>query len=94
MDIVRQGRSYTFGFELSGQSASAMTVVASVKQYPDDSPAISRTLSYISGEFVGTLTGADTAALDTGQWFITCNATDSDEDISDSIKIYITKGWA
>lgn len=93
MNVVEQGETFTFDFSLSGNAVEDMSANMSVLQYPGDTPTISRSLTYDDGKFVGTLTSAETATLDIGQWFIHLRATDSDENIREIIKIYITKGW-
>ncbi len=89
MNQIEQGETFTFDTGLSGESTSAFTVTMSVLQYPGDTPAISRTIT----DFEGVLTSAETAALDVGQWFIHLKAADSDEDIREPIKLYVSKGW-
>lgn len=93
MNIVRQGGTFDFDFELSGDDVSGFTVTMNVLQYPGNSPAITRALTYSDGKFIGTLTSAETAALDVGQWFVHITAEDSDENLRDPIKLYIAKGW-
>lgn len=93
MNIVRQGESFDFDSDISGDDESGFTVTMDVLQYPGDTPAISRELSYIDGSFKGTITSAETLALAVGQWFIHITANDSDEDLRDPVKLYISKGW-
>ena len=90
---IRQGATFDFDFDISGASESGFTTTMSVMQYPGDTPAISRALTYTDGSFKGTLTSAETAALAVGQWFIHVQAADSDEDLREPIKLYISKGW-
>lgn len=89
MDIIEQGETFSFEPTLSGNGASEFTLTMSVLQYPGDTPTITRS---ITGD-TETLTSAETAALDVGQWFIHVKAADSDEDIREPIKLYISKGW-
>ena len=93
MNIVRQGESFDFDSDVSGDNESGFTVTMDVLQYPGDTPDISRALSYIDGSFKGTITSAESAALAVGQWFIHITANDSDEDLRDPVKLYISKGW-
>lgn len=88
-NIVEQGE--TFGFEtgLSGTATESFTTILSVMQYPGDTPAISRTIT----NGVDTLTSTETASLAVGQWTLHLKSIDSDEDIREPIKIYISKGW-
>lgn len=90
---IRQGETFDFSQDISGDTESGFTTTMSVLQYPDDTPAITRALTYTDGSFLGTLTSAETAALAVGQWFIHLQSSDSDEDLREPIKLYISKGW-
>jgi len=92
MNQVEQGATFSFEFSLSGDPAG-LTTTMNVMQYPGDTPAITRALTLTDGKFKGTLTSAETDALAIGQWFIHTSAVDSDEDIREPIKLYISKGW-
>jgi hypothetical protein len=90
---VRQGATFDFSYDVSGENESGFTVTMAVMKYPGDTPAITRSLVYTDGSFIGSLTSAETAALAVGQWFIHVQASDSDEDLRSPIKLYISKGW-
>jgi hypothetical protein len=90
---IRQGATFDFDTGVSGDDESGFTTTMDVMQYPGDTPAISRALSYTNGSFKGNLTSAETAALAVGQWFIHITSADSDEDLREPIKRYISKGW-
>lgn len=93
MNLVTIGKSFDFDAELEGEGVSGFTVPYSVLQYPGQSPALNGTMTYSNGKFIGTLTAAQTATLTIGQWFIYIEPSDSDEDLDQSIKIYVTKAW-
>lgn len=93
MNIIRQGGTFDFDFDLSGSDVSGFTVTINVLQYPGDSPTITRVLTYSDDKFIGTLTSAETSALAVGQWFVHFTAEDSDENLREPIKLYIAKGW-
>lgn len=93
MNNIRQGATFDFDADLSGDGESGFTVTMDVLQYPNTTPAISRALNYTDGSFKGTITSAESAALSVGQWFISIHASDSDEDLREPIKLYISKGW-
>lgn len=94
MNVIQQGETFTFDFELSGEDLEGMTATMDVLQYPGDTPAISRALILQeNGKFVGTLTSAETTGLAIGQWFIHATTSDADENIRDIIKLYVTKAW-
>jgi len=90
---IRQGETYDFSFDVSGDDESGFAATMSVMKFPGDTPAITRALPYTDGSFLGTLTSAETAALAVGQWFIHIQTADSDEDLRKPIKLYISKGW-
>ena len=93
MNNKRQGETFDFDTDISGDDESGFTVTMDVLQYPGDTPAISRALSYTDNSFKGTITSAETLALAVGQWFIHITGNDSDEDLREPIKLYISKGW-
>lgn len=90
---IRQGATFDFDTDVSGDDESGFTTTMDVMQYPMDTPAISRALPYTDGSFKGTITSAESAALAVGQWFIHITSNDSDEDLREPIKLYISKGW-
>ncbi|MCZ6898277.1 MAG: hypothetical protein O7D95_06195 [Betaproteobacteria bacterium] len=90
---IRQGETFDFEIEVSGDDAGGFTSTMDVLQYPGDTPAISRALTKEGNVFKGTLTSAETDALAVGQWFIHITTSDSDEDLREPIKLYISEGW-
>ena len=93
MDNIQQGETYSFAFNLSGESVEAFTGTFKVLQYPGDTPATSGTLTYDDGQFKGTISSATTTGLAVGQWFIYGTLDDPDESIREPIKFYVSKGW-
>lgn len=93
MNVIQQGETFTFDFQVSGDDLDGLTATMDVLQYPGGTPAITRALTLSDGKFTGTLTSAETAALSVGQWFIHSQTTDADEDVRESIKLYISKAW-
>lgn len=92
MELVQQGQTYKFTFSLSGD-LNGITPTMRILQYPGDTPTITRVLTQVDNEFTGTLTSAETASLSVGEWYIHVTAVDSDENIRELNKIYITKAW-
>ncbi len=90
---VEQGRTFDFDFALSGEDPTAFTTTFNVLQYPGDTPAVTRAMTVEDDKYIGSLTGTETAALAVGQWIIHINAVDSDEDLAEPIKLYVSKGW-
>jgi hypothetical protein len=64
-----------------------------VMQFPGDTPAISRTLTFTDDSFKGNLTSAETLSLAVGEWWIHIHSSDSDEDLREPQKLYISRGW-
>ena len=93
MNVIQQGETFTFDFQISGDDLDGLSANMTVMQYPGDTPAITKALTLNDGKFTGTLTSAETAALDVGQWFIHNQTTDADEDVREMIKLYIAKAW-
>ena len=95
MESVRQGATYSFLAGISGDNESSFGVDMAVMKYPDDTPSISRSLTYSSSDsdFKGVLTSSETAALSVGRWWIHIKATDSTEDIREPIALDVVKGW-
>lgn len=93
-DLVQQGETYDFCQTLEGLDTDDFTYQLDVKQFPDDAAAISRALTDVDGSTVsGTLTAAETAALDIGLWYMIITSTDPDEVIKKERRISITKNW-
>lgn len=86
---IRQGETFGFTTGLTGSDTESFTNIMSVMQYPSDTPVITRTIT----NQTETLTSAETSALSVGQWFIHIQSSDSDEDIREPIKLYVSKGW-
>jgi len=93
MNNIRQGETFDFDTDISGDDESGFGVNMDVLQFPGDTPAISRAVPYTSNSFKGTITSTESLALAVGQWFIHITAADSDEDLREPIKLYISKGW-
>ncbi len=92
-NIIRQGETFDFDIDLDGTAESGFTVNIDVMQYPGDTPAVSREVSYSGGSFKASITSAETTAMSVGQWFIYVTSSDSDENLQKPIKLYIAKGW-
>lgn len=93
MNNIEQGETFTFTTGLSGSDSDAFSTTMNVLQYPGKTPSITRALTISDGEYKGALTSAETASLSVGQWFIHITSSDSDEDLREPIKLYISKGW-
>lgn len=92
-NTIKQGETFAYEYELSGDDTDSFTYNMTVLQYPGDTPTIDRVLTVASGVIDATLTSAETTALAIGQWFIHIRASDSDEDVRTPKKLYISKGW-
>lgn len=99
-DQVFKGESYDFAqtlgvdTDVGGNDVSGFTYQLDVKQFPDDTAAISKALLDITGATVrGTLTPAETAFLTIGLWYLIITSTDPDEEIQTTRRIQIKKSW-
>ena len=71
MQTVRKGRSLPFVFDRSGEDISGWICTIEVKQFPGDTPAITRVIEPDGREWPGFLTSTETAALDPiGEWML------------------------
>ncbi len=93
MNTIRQGATFDFESGLTGSNIDGFTVTMDVMQYPGDTPAVTRALTLKDEKYKGSLTSAETTLLAVGQWFIHIKAVDSDEDLREPIKLYVTKSW-
>jgi len=91
METIRQGETFSFDLEVSGDESLSCTM--SVLQYPGDTAAITKIITPVAGVYSGLITSAESALLDVGQWMIVNRFTDSDEDVREPIKLYVSKGW-
>lgn len=89
---VKQGATYDFEFEVSGDATGFVSTMY-VMQYPGDTPEITRALTKAGDVFKGTITSAETLAMAVGQWFIYAVTSDADENLREVDKLYISKGW-
>ncbi len=95
-EIVVQGQSYPFTFQISGEALQNFTVNMKIMQHPGDTPAVNRNLTITSstqGNYSAVVTPTETAGLSVGQWFIYITSTDADETIFSKRKINVAKTW-
>ena len=96
INSIKAGETFSFTTGLSGTDTAAFTTVLSVMQYPDQTPAITRTIT----NSTETLTSAETlnlfeqASPKSLAWTLYIQSSDSDEDVREPVKLYISKGWA
>lgn len=98
LNLVEQKRTFDFSFELSGPDPVGFATVFNVLQFPGDTPAITRAMVIDGTRYIGSITSVEMALLTisgptSGQWWIHINAVDSDEDIADPIKLYVSRKW-
>lgn len=102
IQTIKQGESLNFSFDLNGASLDGYTCNIAVKQYPDDTAAISRTITLGTDPdtnlpaFSGFLTQTETAALTVGLWIL--NAVlfkvSTDEETTEEIRFQINNAWS
>lgn len=93
MNRIEAGETFDFEFPVPGLQ-DEFTGIMNVVKYPGDTPAITRALTFVDGGFKGSLTSTETkTTLGYGQWFIRATITDSDKNLREPIKLYISEGW-
>ncbi len=81
MRTIRKGGSLPFVFDRGGEDISGWICTIEVKQYPGDTPAITREVAPDGREWPGFLTSTETAALaPLGTWMIVGVITNAAED--------------
>lgn len=95
-NIARAGRTFSFGITIQndyGDFAGAATF--SIKRYPDSTAVVSGDLTYSDyyNKYIGNLTETQTTTLGYGEWWIIPVFLDSDENLGDPEKLYISRGW-
>jgi len=93
--IIRKGGSLDFTFDLDGDSISGWVLVIKVKQYPDDTASVSRTIAGADDKWTGFLTSTETAALTVGHWWLIAILTNSTTDEERQIpeRFEIVEDW-
>ena len=93
--IIRKGGSLDFTFDLDGESIAGWVLVIKVKQFPDDSPSVNRTIAGKDDMWVGFLTSTETAALAVGSWWLTAIITNSTTDEERQIpeRFQVVEDW-
>ena len=95
IQIIRKGGSLDFTFDLAGESLAGWVLVIKVKQFPDDTASISRTIAGSDDKWTGFLTSTETAALAVGSWWLTAiitNAT-TDEERQIPERFQVVEDW-
>lgn len=92
---IKQGESFPFTFNRGGEDISGWVCTINLKQYPDDTPIIKRTITATDDEWSGTLTNQDTKNLDINQYMLIANITNATtgEKEVDIDRFYVSKSW-
>jgi hypothetical protein len=95
---IRMGEDLEFSFSRQGLPLTGLICTIFVKQYPKDSPAITREIPINPQNpliWSGQLSSTETAALKVGLWWIVGIITDdeSDEEAQDPIRFQVSPSW-
>lgn len=96
IELIRQGESLEFTFDLADdESNDGWTCLIEVKQYPDETALISRTIAVVDDQWSGFLTATETGALVPGTYTIFADITNSttDQGRKDAQRFHVGKTW-
>lgn len=101
IQVIRQGESLPFSFDLGDTDTTGYICTISVRQYPDDTAAISRVVEpsqdTSSGQVVwsGFLTSTETAALAVGMWILNADLDNAStvENTQIPVRFQTTPNW-
>lgn len=96
IESIKQGESYPFTFDLNGASTDGWVCRLNLKQYPDDTTSINRTLTASNNKWTGFLTERETRNLNVGQYTLIAKLTKASTNEKDVLnkRFYVTKKWA
>lgn len=92
-DQVGQGESYIFTADIDDSELENPVYSLSAKQYPDDDPLFSRTVTKTNGKLIIQLTPAETDSMAVGLWYLIIDADDGDENVEWETRIQVKKYW-
>jgi hypothetical protein len=96
IQVIRAGESLPFSFDRSGASITGWTCQINVKNFPQDTAIIQRTIEpETSAGWTGFLTSTETAALSNGLFYLIAlldNAT-TDEEEQVPVRFQVSTPW-
>ena len=92
---IKQGESFDYSFDREGEDITGWVCVINLKQYPDDTPIIKRTITPTDDAWSGTLTNQDTKSLAVAQYMLIANITNAATGKKEVQidRFYVGKGW-
>jgi len=93
--IIRQGGDLKFAFDRDGEDISGYICLIEVKQFPNDTAIISRTIPPVEQTWPGTLTSTETSPLAVGLYWLIAKITNATTDEERQIpeRFQVTKAW-
>lgn len=91
-NVLQPGESFSFSFDLDGESIGGWSCTIYVKEYPNDEPIITRSIEPTNNAWSGFLTSTETTLLPVSQQILTAKLTNTEtlEEEEQSIKFYIS----
>ena len=98
LEVIEPGESYEFSFGLDDDaSINDYTCEITLKQHPDDTPILTRTITPTGNVFSGFLTKTETESLDPGLYYLVANMTNTSLDKKvvrrETSRFRVTKAW-
>jgi hypothetical protein len=96
IELIKQGESLPFEFNLNGESTSGWICTIDVREYPKSTSLISRVIPTTTGYgWTGYLTSTETAALPEGTYRLTGIATNAtnDEERQQPVRFTVSQPW-
>ena len=93
LNQIKKGEYYDFSFDREGEDIAGWVCTINLKQYPDDTSTIKRTITPTNDKWSGTLSNNDTKNLNVGQYLLIANLTKGTEKEVKTDRIYIGKSW-
>lgn len=92
IDIIRQGESLVFSFDLGTTVITDYVCTIDVKQHVSDSSSVSRVITPTGNVWSGYLTSTETAALTPGMWILNASMVNSvtDERVNIPVRFQVT----
>jgi hypothetical protein len=96
IDVIKQGESLDFEFDLNGDSTSGWVCTLNLKKFPDDTTRINRVVTAKDDKWTSFLTATETKNLDVAQYMliaklVKASTNEKDQQIK---RFYVTKKWS
>lgn len=95
IQVIRQGESLVFDFDLGTTDIADYVCTIYVKQFISDTATITRVITPTDGSWSGFLTATETQALTPGMWILNASMVNSttDEQVDIPVRFQVTPNW-